>query len=295
MKTWRKYRTYTRVQRLWKEYKEVAVAELNKSDGRLVLVSQKLSAFLEAFQNAYHEFKSEFSKSSSSTSSALNAFYGDCTELLEHLIELVDRHAMNEETARREATDPAVLSGSGRASPAEKVMATNMKGMVGKASESVDAKLVDKVRQGTEKVASHASAVISSPELHDRLAGWTQQASDPEVAYHIAETVNKALSVAELIIREEKYKAIATVDVPQVTKRLLSLLENVKTPEAKQIALRMLGFMAQSMESRLEICRLDGYRKVLRVLRESPDQITKEAITTLSHLMQAHDCEAAGP
>ena len=48
MKTWRKYRTYTRVQRLWHEYKEVAQAELDKQDGRLVLVSQKLRAFLEA-------------------------------------------------------------------------------------------------------------------------------------------------------------------------------------------------------------------------------------------------------
>ena len=70
-----------------------------------------------------------------------------------------------------------------------------------------------------------------------KLAGWTQQATDPEVAYHIAETVNKALSVAELIIKEEKYRGIATVDAPQVTKRLLSLLENVKTLEAKKILL----------------------------------------------------------
>jgi len=126
-----------------------------------------------------------------------------------------------------------------------------------------------------------------------KLAGWTQQATDPEVAYHIAETVNKALSVAELIIKEEKYRGIATVDAPQVTKRLLSLLENVKTLEAKKILLRMIGLMAQSIESRLEICRLDGYRKVLRVLRESPDQLSKEAINTLSHLIEAHDSEAA--
>ena len=126
-----------------------------------------------------------------------------------------------------------------------------------------------------------------------KLAGWTQQATDPEVAYHIAETVNKALSVAELIIKEEKYRGIATVDAPQVTKRLLSLLENVKTLEAKKILLRMIGSMAQSIESRLEICRLDGYRKVLRVLRESPDQLSKEAINTLSHLIEAHDSEAA--
>ena len=293
MKTWRKYNTYKRVQSLWTDYKEVAQTELSKSDGRLVLVSQKLSAFLEAFQSAYHEFKSEFSKSSSSSS--LNAFYGDCSELLLSLLELVDRHAMDAEELAAEkarlAQHEEASNGAGRTSPAE--VATKVKGMVSKASGSVDAKLVDRVRQNTEKLTTHAGAALSSPEAMSKLAGWTQQASDPEVAYHIAETVSKALTVAELIIREEKYRGIATIDAPQVTKRLLSLLENVKSPEAKKIALRMIGVMAQSMECRLEICRLDGYRKVLRVLQESPDHLGKEAMRTLSHLIEAHDSEAA--
>ena len=155
MRTWRKYRTYTRVQSLWQEYKEVALVELNKDskDGRLVLVSQKLRAFLDGFQSAYHEFKSEFSKSSSaSANSALNAFYGDCTELLLSLLELVDRHNQQSEpepeTARL-AEEAAAAGGNGRGSPAE--VATKVKGMVEKAkekaSETVDPKLVDKMRQ----------------------------------------------------------------------------------------------------------------------------------------------------
>jgi len=119
-----------------------------------------------------------------------------------------------------------------------------------------------------------------------------QQASDPEVAYHVAEAVNKALKVAELIITEEKYRGIATVDAPLVIMRLLSLLENVRSIEAKKLALRMIGCLAQSMESRIEICRLDGYRKVLRVLHDSPDHLGKEALTILSHLIEAHDSEA---
>lgn len=54
MRTWRKYRTYTRVQRLWQDYKEVALVELSKDsqDGRLVLVSQKLRAFLGVSSSA---------------------------------------------------------------------------------------------------------------------------------------------------------------------------------------------------------------------------------------------------
>jgi hypothetical protein len=43
---------------------------------------------------------------------------------------------------------------------------------------------------------------------------------------------------------------------------VLSLLETVKTPEAKTVALRMIASMSRSMENRLEIARLDGYRKV---------------------------------
>ena len=151
MRTWRKYRTYTRVQSLWQEYKEVALVELNKDskDGRLVLVSQKLRAFLDGFQSAYHEFKSEFSKSSSaSANSALNAFYGDCTELLLSLLELVDRHNQTTEELEQEIAQ-MVEEGSGRGSPAE--VATKVKGMVEKAkekaSETVDPKLVDKMRQ----------------------------------------------------------------------------------------------------------------------------------------------------
>jgi hypothetical protein len=216
MQTWRKYRTYTRVQRLWQEYKDVAQIELNSKDGRLVLVSQKLSTFLEAFQSAYNEFKNEFSKSTTSNS-ALNAVYGDCSELLLSLLELVDRHALMteaaEQQAEQEAASGAATGTNGRTSPAE--VATKVKGIVEKANTSVDPKLVDKIKEGTQHFSSQAGSVLTSPETISKLAGWTQQACDPEVAYHIAETVNKALTVAELIIREEKYRGIATVDAPR--------------------------------------------------------------------------------
>ena len=185
-----------------------------------------------------------------------------------------------------------------------KEVATKVKSIAERASESVDPHLLNKMRketekltQSAEKLTSQAGAVLNSPEAAketvSKLAGWMQQASDPEVAYHVAEAVNKALKVAELIITEEKYRGIATVDAPLVIMRLLSLLENVRSIEAKKLALRMIGCLSQSMESRLEICRLDGYRKVLRVLHDSPDHLGKEALTILSHLIEAHDSEAA--
>ena len=127
------------MKRLWQEYKEVAQAELSKSDGRLVLVSQKLSNFLEAFQSAYTEFKSEFDKPSSKSSS-LQAFYGDCSELLLSLLEIVDHHNLDDQAAPEEAQEQEEAAASGRASPGN--VNSKLKGIVEKASKTVDAKLV---------------------------------------------------------------------------------------------------------------------------------------------------------
>ena len=48
---------WQRLQSLWQEYQEVARQEMGKTDGQLVLVSQKLSVFLDSFQSAYKDFK----------------------------------------------------------------------------------------------------------------------------------------------------------------------------------------------------------------------------------------------
>ena len=198
MKTWRKYRTYTC---------EAAMARVQRGGaGRAFQVRRQAGArvpalnFLEAFQSAYTEFKSEFDKPSSKSSS-LQAFYGDCSELLLSLLEIVDHHNLDDQAAPEEAQEQEEAAASGRASPGN--VNIKLKGIVEKASKTVDAKLVDNMRQSTEKLTTHAGAVIKNPENMKMIEGWTRQATDPEVAYHIAETVNKALGVAELIISEE--------------------------------------------------------------------------------------------
>ncbi|KAJ1469652.1 hypothetical protein T484DRAFT_2146896 [Baffinella frigidus] len=89
MKTWRKYRTYKRVQSLWQEYQEIARQEMGKENGQLALVSQKLSVFLDSFQIAYRDFK----ESGRGAGLSLESLFGDCTEMLVALLELVDKHA----------------------------------------------------------------------------------------------------------------------------------------------------------------------------------------------------------
>jgi hypothetical protein len=82
MKTWRKYRAYKRVQTLWEEYKVLAKNDKTKLEVKL----DKLSAFLESFQQTYAEHKS-----TSNHVVSLDSFYGDCSEVLDSLLDLVDR------------------------------------------------------------------------------------------------------------------------------------------------------------------------------------------------------------
>lgn len=82
MKTWRKYRAYKRVHTLWEEYKVLAKCDKTKLEVKL----EKLSAFLELFQQTYAEYKS-----ASNQGVSLDSFYGDCSEVLDSLLDLVDR------------------------------------------------------------------------------------------------------------------------------------------------------------------------------------------------------------
>lgn len=112
------------------------------------------------------------------------------------------------------------------------------------------------------------------------------QASEPAIAEKLADVINKALCVAELILRDEKYKEIATMG-PSILCKVLSLLENVESTEAKQLALRMVASIGHSPQGKLEIGRLDGFRKVLTLLLEKDQALSKEALNTLSHFLEA--------
>jgi len=116
------------------------------------------------------------------------------------------------------------------------------------------------------------------------------QASDPIVAEKVAEVVHKALCVAELILRDEKYKEITTAG-PSILCKVLSLLETVETTEAKQLALRMVASIGRSPQGKLEIGRLDGFRKVLSLMLEKDQALSKEALNTLSHFLEGQDKE----
>lgn len=49
------------------------------------------------------------------------------------------------------------------------------------------------------------------------------------------------------------------------------------------------GLSQAGLETRLEIGRLDGYRKVMRLLVEGEDGLSKEALMTLQHFLDVQD------
>jgi hypothetical protein len=72
--------------------------------------------------------------------------------------------------------------------------------------------------------------------------------------------------------------------------QVLSLLETSKTTEAKTLLLRMIAGLSQSgLETRLEIGRLDGYRKVMKLLVEGEEGLSQEALMTLQHFLDVQE------
>jgi hypothetical protein len=125
-------------------------------------------------------------------------------------------------------------------------------------------------------------------DVASKVAEMVSQASEPAIAEKLADVIHKALAVAELILRDEKYKQITTLG-PSILCKVLALLENMESTEAKQLALRMVASIGSSPQGKLEIGRLDGFRKVLTLLLEKDQALSKEALNTLSHFLEAKD------
>ena len=101
----------------------------------------------------------------------------------------------------------------------------------------------------------------------------------------VAELINKALNVAQLILRDEKYRTIVA-KTPNLINRLLCLLERLDTSEAKRLVLRVIGTLGESEESKIEIGRHQGFRKILKLLVEGDEELTSEIIRTLKQFLR---------
>jgi hypothetical protein len=187
-----KHKAYKRARRLWQEYLEV-------SDLRdRVEADKRLSSFLTNFKQAYAEL------ASGSSDETPDSIFGECTEILQSLLEVFE----------------SKLSAGGDFSPA----ATNL-----------------------------------------------------------ADLFNNALEVAEILIRDEKYRQVVK-DTPAIMSQIVDILSIAGNPEAKKIVLRMISSFGSS-ESKMLIGRHGGFRKMLKLLVEGDEDLTREVLKTLKHFL----------
>ncbi|KAK9728054.1 hypothetical protein K7432_001370 [Basidiobolus ranarum] len=101
----------------------------------------------------------------------------------------------------------------------------------------------------------------------------------------LAELINKALNVAELILKEEKYRQVVA-NTPDLINRILLLLERLNTTETKKLALRVISTLGETDGNKIEIGRHQGFKKILRLLLEGDPELTTEIVKTMKHLLE---------
>lgn len=106
----------------------------------------------------------------------------------------------------------------------------------------------------------------------------------------IADLINKALSVAELILRDEKYRLIVK-ETPNLINRIVSLLDSLSTVESKKVVLRVIAVLGETIQNQLELGRVEGFRKMLKLFSEDRE-LTKEILKTIKHLIDVQQINA---
>ncbi|KAF9999742.1 hypothetical protein BGZ79_006666 [Entomortierella chlamydospora] len=99
------------------------------------------------------------------------------------------------------------------------------------------------------------------------------------------EPMNKALVLINLILKEDKYRR-QVAESPDFNSRLLLLLEKPGSPETKVLILRIIATIGESDRIKIEIAKLEGYKKILRLLITGNQELTQEVVRTVNHLLE---------
>ncbi|KAF9972621.1 hypothetical protein BGZ73_004227 [Actinomortierella ambigua] len=101
----------------------------------------------------------------------------------------------------------------------------------------------------------------------------------------LQEAYCKSLVLIDLILKDEKYCTL-TSSSPQFISRTLSMLERSGSVESKILILRIVATLGGSDQNKIEIARLEGYRKILRLLIDNNPELTQEIIRTVNFLLE---------
>lgn len=94
----------------------------------------------------------------------------------------------------------------------------------------------------------------------------------------------KVLQGLEVLLREEKYRAVMESS-QEVIGHVLSLFERVTCSEVRVSALRLITSIGITPESRVEICSREGFKKVLQLMLDKDEDLTKEVARTVKHFL----------
>lgn len=88
----------------------------------------------------------------------------------------------------------------------------------------------------------------------------------------------------ELILRDEKYRVIVK-ETPNLINRILKLLDSLNTVENKKLVLRVISVLGENTDNKLEIGRLEGFGKIIKLLFHEDKELTREILSTLKHFL----------
>lgn len=183
-----------------------------------------MNAFLDNFRQVYDEWSA--SGALAGVNYNLDRLYGDCTDVLVNLLDLLDRY--------------------------------------------VDTNFVSLLL---------VTILIPYYSFH-----FYRETSKDDVAV-LAAMMNKALNVAELILKDEKYRSLVS-KTPNLINTILELLERLDGTEAKKLALRVISTLGEDDEGKLEIGRHQGFKKILKLLLDGDPDLTSEIVKTLKHFLE---------
>eukprot|EP00742_Colponemidia_sp_Colp-10_P007091 GILJ01007613.1.p1 GENE.GILJ01007613.1~~GILJ01007613.1.p1 ORF type:complete len:2709 (-),score=449.42 GILJ01007613.1:350-8476(-) len=142
-------------------------------------------------------------------------------------------------------------------------------------------------REHIDKILKECTDLVNVL-LNQILSYLEDEATSPEGG--VNQVFNKIINVAELILRDEKYRETLR-DTPLVINQVLSLLEKVQSKEAKKLLLRLITSLGENLENKMEIGRRQGFRKMLRLLLDKDEELTREILRTLKRFLDASAME----
>ena len=133
-----------------------------------------------------------------------------------------------------------------------------------------------------EKIFGDCGELLDS--LLEHLKLYMQDGSIQTSEQNLSTFLNKILEVLELLVRSPKYREYVE-ESPDLVNSLLLLFEKVDNQEARVLALRLLTNLG--IQGKKEVLRRGGVQKILQLLLDKNQNLSKEVIAALRHFLNA--------